>query len=97
MIVTDDAAVADFARAFRNHGQQVVDGATEFVMPGDNLRLTDMQGAIGVAQMARLAGLVEARTRLADAVRRDAGPAALHAQRRVGGAAVQSYVTLCPP
>ena len=62
MIVTDDNRVAEFARTFRNHGQQLVDGSVEFVMAGDNLRLTDLQGAIGVAQMARLVGLVEVRS-----------------------------------
>ena len=66
MLVTNDANVAEFARVFRNHGQQAVDGAFQFVMPGDNLRLTDMQGAVGVSQMARLAGLVVARSRLAN-------------------------------
>ena len=96
MIVTNDAGVADFARAFRNHGQQLVDSSVEFVMPGDNLRLTDLQGAIGVSQMARLAGLVEARSRLADRYDTLLGDLRFEPQRRGSGAAVQSYVTLCP-
>jgi dTDP-4-amino-4,6-dideoxygalactose transaminase len=96
MIVTDDEDIASFARTFRNHGQRVVDGTTEFVMAGDNLRLTDLQGAIGVAQMARLGGLVDARNRLA--ARYDAllGPLGFEPQRRSSGAAVQSYVALSP-
>lgn len=97
MIVTDDQHIADFARTFRNHGQQVVEGSVEFVMAGDNLRLTDVQGAIGVAQMARLAGLIEARS--SRAARYDAmvEPLGFVPQQRGDGAAVQSYVVLSPP
>jgi dTDP-4-amino-4,6-dideoxygalactose transaminase len=97
MIVTDDQSVADFARTFRNHGQQVVDGSVEFVMPGDNLRLTDLQGAIGVAQMARLPGLVDARSRLASRYDTLLAPLGFVPQHRGAGAAVQSYVVLAPP
>ena len=97
MIVTNDDRVADFARAFRNHGQQLVDDSVEFVMPGDNLRLTDLQGAIGVSQMARLAGLVAARSWLADRYDTLLSGLRFQPQRRGSGAAVQSYVALCPP
>ncbi len=97
MIVTNDSAVAEFARTFRNHGQQLVDGSVEFVTPGDNLRLTDIQGAIGVAQMARLPGLIRARTQLANRYDTLLGPLGFEPQRRGSGAAVQSYVALCPP
>src|SRR3954464_12143359 len=96
MIVTNDEAIADFARAFRNHGQRVVDGTTEFVMAGDNLRLTDIQGAIGVAQMARLSGLVADRTRLAQRYDTLLTPLGFQPQQRSSGAAVQSYVVLSP-
>ena len=82
MIVTDDDEIAGFARTFRNHGQRVVDGTNEFVMAGDNLRLTDLQAAIGVAQMARLAGLVEARTRLAQRYDELLSPLGFEPQRR---------------
>ena len=96
MLVTSDDEIAAFARAFRNHGQQPRDGVVEFVMPGDNLRITEMQGAIGVAQMHRLPGLVAARNELAgvyDARLLDLG---CTPQRRSAGAAVQSYVCLVP-
>ena len=96
MLVTDDDDLAGFARTFRNHGQRVVDGTTEFVMAGDNLRLTDLQGAIGVAQMARLAGLVDARNRLAERYDTLLRPLGFEPQRRSDGAAVQSYVVLSP-
>jgi perosamine synthetase len=96
MIVTNDERVANFARTFRNHGQQLVEGSVEFVMAGDNLRLTDLQGAIGVSQMARLSDLVDARSRLADRYDGLVEPLRFEPQRRGAGAAVQSYVVLSP-
>lgn len=96
MLLTDDDGAAQFARTFRNHGQQVVDGTMQFVAPGDNLRLTDMQGAIGVAQMARLPELIEARSHLADRYDTLLAPLGFSPQQRSKGAAVQSYVVLCP-
>jgi dTDP-4-amino-4,6-dideoxygalactose transaminase len=96
MLVTEDSATAEFARAFRNHGQQVVGAATEFVMAGDNLRMTDLQGALGVVQMGRLQGLLEARTRLAARYDGLLDPLGFRPQRRSDGAAVQAYVALCP-
>lgn len=96
MLVTDDAGVAEFARAFRNHGQQAVDGTTEFVLAGDNLRMTDIQGALGVVQMGRLDGLLEARARLAARYDDLLAPLGFRPQRRSERAAVQAYVALCP-
>jgi dTDP-4-amino-4,6-dideoxygalactose transaminase len=97
MVVTNDDRIAAFARAFRNHGQQLVGDAVDFVLAGDNLRMTDIHGAIGVAQMGRLDDLLAARTRRA--VRYDAllEPLGFQPQRRDPGAAVQAYVALCPP
>jgi perosamine synthetase len=97
MIVTNNDDLAEFARTFRNHGQQMVDGSVEFVMAGDNLRMTDIQGALGVAQMARLHDLVTARSRLAARYDKLLGSLQFVPQRRSAGAAVQSYVALCPP
>ncbi|MDQ1535589.1 MAG: perosamine synthetase, partial [Actinomycetota bacterium] len=84
------------ARTFRNPGQQFIDGSVEFVMAGDNLRLTDVQGAIGVAQMARLPGLVEARSHFASRYDEMLAPLRFMPQHRGSGAAVQSYVVLAP-
>jgi perosamine synthetase len=97
MIVTDNDDIAEFARTFRNHGQQMVDGSVEFVMAGDNLRMTDIQGAIGVAQMARLHDLVAARSQLATRYDKLLASLQFVPQRRSPDAAVQSYVALCPP
>ncbi|CAB4882908.1 unannotated protein [freshwater metagenome] len=96
MLVTDDPWVAAFARAYRNHGQEPMDGKVEFVMPGGNLRITEMQGAIGVVQMHRLAGLVESRSTLSSRYDTLVTPLGYVPQRRSPGAAVQSYVVLSP-
>jgi dTDP-4-amino-4,6-dideoxygalactose transaminase len=96
MVVTDDHAIAAFARAFRNHGQQSVDGVPEFVLAGDNLRMTDIQGSIGVVQMGRLSQLIEARARLATRYDELLEPLGFTPQQRSAGAAVQAYVALCP-
>jgi dTDP-4-amino-4,6-dideoxygalactose transaminase len=96
MVVTNDPEIDRFARAFRNHGQQPVDGVTEFVLAGDNLRMTDLQGAIGIVQMSRLPGLVEDRARLAMRYDRLIAPLGFTPQRRAAGAAVQAYVALGP-
>ena len=97
MLVTNDARVAGFARAYRNHGQVPIDGKVEFTMAGDNLRITAMQGAIGVAQMRRLAGLVESLVALSQRYDTLVTPLGYTPQRRSPGAAVQSYVVLAPP
>ncbi len=96
MVVTDDDDVASFLRSYRNHGQAMVDGAVEFIRPGDNLRLTEMQAAMGTVQMRRLADVVAARARGAE--KYDAAMAALGCtpQRRDPGAVVQSYVVVVP-
>lgn len=96
MIVTRDANVAEFARRFRNHGIGTVDGAPAFVDVGDNLRMTDVQGAIGEVQMGRLADLVAQRGALASAYDDAIAPLGFQPQRRASGAVVQSYVALTP-
>jgi len=74
MIVLNDAEAADRARQFRSHGASVSDlvrhkaeGAiiADYPEPGFNIRMTDMQGALGVIQMARLPWLLQERRRLA--------------------------------
>ncbi len=98
-ITTDDDATADYLRALRNHGQQRdAAGQVRFVLAGFNNRLTEMQGALGVTQMAKLDRIVAARR--AGAARYDA----LFAGTPVQAPAVpagsepvyQSYVVLLP-
>lgn len=96
MLVTDDEKLAAFARRFRNHGVDLIDGVAEFVMAGANLRMTEMQGAIGVVQMGRLTGLIDQRARIARRYDEELGPLGMTPQTRMPTTAVQSYVALVP-
>jgi perosamine synthetase len=96
MLVTDDDRLAGFARRFRNHGLDVVDGVAEFVIAGANLRMTEMQGAIGVVQMTRIEGLIAARSDLAKRFDAELSKLGMTPQCRLPTTAVQSYVTLVP-
>jgi perosamine synthetase len=60
MITTSDDAVADSLRLLRSHGESRRYEHTEL---GYNYRLTDIQAAIGVGQLERLAENVRARRR----------------------------------
>lgn len=54
MVLTDDVDLADRVRALRDHGQRPGGQRGRFELAGFNYRLTDFQGALGVAQMSRL-------------------------------------------
>jgi perosamine synthetase len=58
VVTTDDDDVASNLRVLRNQGQLA---RYEYERPGFNLRMTELQAALGVAQMSRLYELVEAR------------------------------------
>jgi perosamine synthetase len=74
MTVTDNANMAAHMRRFRNHGidsdhrSREKSGTYAYDMRelGFNYRLPDVQCALGLAQLTRLAGWVAARQRLAD-------------------------------
>jgi perosamine synthetase len=75
MVTTNDAMLADRVASLRNHGAAGRPGPDagpeapyqmgEFCRLGYNLRLSDIQGAIGVAQMGKLDRLLAERRRLA--------------------------------
>jgi perosamine synthetase len=70
MIVTDDDRLADLCRSYRNQGREVVGGNTiggwlAHERLGYNYRLSEIQAALGVAQMRRLDEIVEQRQRVA--------------------------------
>ena len=65
LVVTDDEAVAERSRALRNHGIQSVQGRAEFVRPGLNYRMTEIQAALGLGQVAAFENEGECRRRLA--------------------------------
>ncbi len=68
MILTDDSLLAKRMRELRTHGStlsaDVRENGKGFLMPehneaGYNYRMTDIQGAIGVAQVKKLDGIIE--------------------------------------
>ena len=74
MVTTNDDAIAARMRLVRQHGMSVSDVARhaatkvtieEYVCVGWNFRLTDLQAAVGIEQMARLETIVGRRRELA--------------------------------
>lgn len=75
MLTTDDETAATLVEVLRSHGAEESDlarhaGTGGFALPefnrlGFNYRMTDIQAAIGVEQMARLEGILEVRRSLA--------------------------------
>lgn len=75
MVTTNDSALADRIRRLRDHGAEISDlqrhhGARPYLLPdfpdaGYNQRMTDIQGALGSAQMDRAEAIVKERRRLA--------------------------------
>lgn len=75
MLITESDEIAVLCRALRDHGASVTDAVRhaskvgfllpEFELLGYNYRMTDLQGALGVAQMGRLGKILEERRELA--------------------------------
>ncbi|MBU0516573.1 MAG: DegT/DnrJ/EryC1/StrS family aminotransferase [Proteobacteria bacterium] len=69
VVITDDERVAAKMELVRNHGEAVVAdlGITDIANTmGQNLRLGEMEAAVGICQLEKLDGLNAARVRLAD-------------------------------
>lgn len=64
MLITDDAALAEKARILRDHGMSPQHRYWHPVL-GFNYRLTNLQAAIGVAQVERIEQILAAKRRLA--------------------------------
>jgi len=60
MITTDDDRLAERLRILRNQGMKT---RYQYVMAGHNYRLTDLQAALAIPQIARYDALVDARQR----------------------------------
>lgn len=61
VVVTDDDVIAEKVRSLRNHGSLKGD----FVLAGYNYRMSDINAALGVAQLRKLPMLIERRRELA--------------------------------
>lgn len=64
MIVTDDETLADRCRSIRNQGRDPGSSWLAHARMGYNFRLSDINCALGLAQLARLDEIVEARSRV---------------------------------
>jgi len=76
IVTTNSGRFAERLQLIRNHGEAVVaeKGVTDIVNTfGFNLRLTELQAAIGIAQLAKLPGLLEHRIENADYLSRRIG------------------------
>jgi perosamine synthetase len=65
-VTTSDADLVDVVRTLRHHGI-VAHGAFDIPQPSTNYRLSDLQCAIGITQLARLDELLATRRRVAEA------------------------------
>jgi perosamine synthetase len=88
MLVTPDPQVAEDARSERNQGRAPDMRQLEHDRVGFNYRLTDLQCAIGIAQLERLDELLEARDEVATLYRErltqlGAGPAVAQGQDEI--------------
>jgi perosamine synthetase len=76
MVTTNDAALAERAVCLRNHGASIPEelrhvAAKPYMLPdfselGFNYRMTDLQAAIGLVQLAKLDGFIAERARWAE-------------------------------
>ena len=69
MIVTDDSQLATLARSLRNQGRASEGAWLSHVRLGYNYRLSDINCALGMAQLARMDEIMATRTRVAEAYR----------------------------
>lgn len=65
LVTTDDEEIANRLRLLRNHGMRE---RYDYIMPGYNYRLTDLQACIAVVQLGRLDDIIADRTRNAEAL-----------------------------
>jgi len=64
MIVTNDSALADLCRSLRNQGRDTAGGWLAHPRMGYNYRLSDIQAALGLAQLHRIDEIIAARDRV---------------------------------
>jgi perosamine synthetase len=69
MVVTSDRGLADTIRALRNQGRRMADGWLDHTLLGYNYRLSEINCALGVAQMKRLDSILAQRQNRADCYR----------------------------
>jgi perosamine synthetase len=98
-VATADEGIAHQCRMLRNHGMEPMARAPDFVEPGFNLRLTELQAALGLSQVERLPAIVAQRREIAGWYQAELGGQglALPAEREPESQVYQSYVVMLPP
>lgn len=66
MVATDDDELAQRIRILRNHGIDYSTGKAEFKLPGFNYRMTEIQAAMGIAQIKKLENSIAYRRQMAE-------------------------------
>ena len=97
MITTSDPALAERIQLLRSHGGQRVGYWFQYEEAGFNYRLSDIQGAMGVAQMEKLAWILERKRLLAGMLRerlQETPGITPPSEPRWGGHVYQSFVVL---
>jgi perosamine synthetase len=97
MITTNDAALAEKIKLLRSHGGVKVGNWYQYEAAGFNYRLSDVQGAMGVAQMEKLPGIILRKRELAQALSQrlsNIPGIRTPSEPKWGGHIYQSYVIL---
>ena len=97
MIVTDSDELADKIRVLRSHGSVSGELWPTFEEAGFNYRMSDIAGAVGIAQMRRLEWIITERRRLTGILSKmiaDLPGITVPTQPEWGGHIFQSYVVL---
>jgi perosamine synthetase len=99
MVTTNDDVLVRRIRMLRNHGLDPDASRPDFMIAGLNYRMTDLQGAIGVAQMRKLDRIIATRTHLASAYDRLLAGLPVRRQDNKTRSVLnhQSYVVLLDP
>ncbi len=66
MVVTNDSRIAEACRSLRNQGRDASAAWLKHVRLGYNYRLSDIQAAVGIAQLARIGQILETRAKVAE-------------------------------
>jgi dTDP-4-amino-4,6-dideoxygalactose transaminase len=110
MVTTNDSALAETANMLRNHGASISEeqrhqGPRPYLLPefnllGFNYRMTDLQGAVGLAQLSKLDQFLSERQRWAEYFREalaDVKWLRMPVFPRDGAHAWQAFVTYVDP
>ena len=66
MVVTNDDELANKIRLLRNHGRQVLENKIDFILPGFNYRMNELEAALALVQIREIEVIINQRQRLAN-------------------------------